>query len=116
MDKRYLLLSLMLTMLLQIFAQQYRTPAQQQLFTGEDSLNNGIAKSKTILSGYGSAYYQRDMVQKQAIASLERVVLFVGHRFNARISFFSEMEIENAVVAGQEKKRGNCDGTGFFEV
>lgn len=87
-----------------MFAQTYRTPAQQQLFTGEDSLSNGIAKSKTILSGYGSAYYQRDFVQKQAIASLERVILFVGHRFNAKISFFSEMEIENALVAGQEKK------------
>lgn len=84
--------------------QGYLTPAQQQLYTSEDSLHNGINVSKTVLSGYGSAYYRRDFVQKHAVASLERIILFVGHRFNHRISFFSEMELENAIVAGEEHK------------
>lgn len=97
-------MAFLMPMVLISFAQQYRTPAQQQLFTGEDSLHNGITKSRTILSGYGSAYYQRDFVRKHATMNLERVVLFVGHRFNARISFFSEMEIENALVVGGEEK------------
>lgn len=81
---------------------QYRTPAQT-LITSEDSLNNGIAKQRTIISGYGSAYYQRDNNASQATMSLERAVLFVGHQFNDRISFFSELEIEDAKVAGGEE-------------
>ncbi len=82
---------------------QYRTPAQQ-IITNEDSLTSGISKKRTVISGYGSAYYTRDMNMKTAGASLDRVVLFVGHQFNSRISFFSEMEIENALVAGLEQK------------
>jgi len=82
---------------------QYRTPAQQ-IITNEDSLHSGLVKQKTVISGYGSAYYTRNTNLQQSTASLDRVVLFVGHQFNSRISFFSEMEIENAVVAGMEQK------------
>lgn len=83
---------------------QTRTNAQNLVFTNEDSLHQGISKQKTIISGYGSAFYQRDFVREQSKATLERVVLFVGHQFNSKISFFSEMEIENALVAGGEEK------------
>ncbi|QEC69811.1 hypothetical protein FRZ67_21835 [Panacibacter ginsenosidivorans] len=81
---------------------QYRTNAQQLIMTNEDSLNAGISKNKTVLSGYGSASYQRDFNLKQSTATLERVVLFVGHQFNPKISVFTEMEIENAKVEGGE--------------
>ena len=70
---------------------QFRTRAQQQIFTNEDSLNAGTATNKTVISGYGSVAYQRDFNQKVSTATLERAVLFVGHQFNAKISFFSEM-------------------------
>lgn len=83
---------------------QTRTNAQNLVFTNEDSLHQGISKQKTIISGYGSAFYQRDGVLKQSTASLERVVLFVGHQFNSKISFFSEMELENGLVIGGEEK------------
>lgn len=84
---------------------QYRTQAQQLILTNEDSLNAGVvAKRRTIISGYGSAYYQRNFTLDQAKASLERNVLFVGHQFNSKIAFFSEMELENALVAGTEEK------------
>lgn len=84
---------------------QYRTPAQQQILTNEDSLNNGLTVGKkTIISGYGSAYLQRDFTRQLSVASLERVILFVGHQFNDRIAFFSEMELENAVVEGAESR------------
>jgi len=66
-------------------------------------LNAGLNKSKTVISGYGSAFYQRDFNLQQSKATLERVVLFVGHQFNQKIAFFSEMELENAVVAGGEE-------------
>ncbi|HEY2725935.1 MAG TPA: hypothetical protein VGI61_02080 [Parafilimonas sp.] len=85
---------------------QYRTNAQNLVLTNEDSLNANSNKSKTVISGYGSAFYQRDFDQQQSIATLERAVLFVGHRFNEKISFFSELEIENAKVAEGENGSG----------
>lgn len=81
---------------------QYRTNAQQLITTNEDSLHAGITKNKTVISGYGSAFYQRDFNFKQSIVTLERAVLFVGHQFSKKISFFSELELENAKVEGGE--------------
>ena len=78
---------------------QFRTRAQQ-LMTNEDSLSHGTNSSKTVISGYGSAFYQRDFNAHQSTVTLERAVLFVGHQFNEKISFFSELEIENAKIAG----------------
>ncbi len=79
------------------------TPAQRLItMSGEDSLNQGIAKGKTILSGYGSAYYQHDQNAEKAFITLERFVFFIGHQFNSKIAFFSETEIENAKIEGGE--------------
>jgi len=80
---------------------QFRTRAQQ-LMTNEDSLSRGTNSNKTVISGYGSAFYQRDFNAHQSTMTLERAVLFVGHQFNEKISFFSELEIENAKVAGAD--------------
>ena len=81
---------------------QVRTPAQQLLLTNEDSLNAGYGKSKTVISGYGSAFYQRNFNDKNGTITLERAVLFVGHQFNSKIAFFSELELENAKVDGSD--------------
>ncbi|MFI5195326.1 MAG: hypothetical protein ACHQD7_14765 [Chitinophagales bacterium] len=83
-------------------AQPFRTGAQQLVLSNEDSLHAGINSQKTVISGYGSAFYQRNFNQKQSTLTLERAVLFVGHQFSQKISFFSELEIENAKVAGGE--------------
>jgi hypothetical protein len=82
--------------------QAKQTPAQQLVAgTGEDSLNSyGVGHSKTVISGYGEATFQHDFNQETSTANLERAVLFVGHQFNGRIAFFSELEVENAKVAG----------------
>lgn len=80
---------------------QYQTPAQK-LVTSEDSLNASAAKNKTIISGYGSAAYQRDFNLHQSTVTLERAVLFVGHQFNNKIAVFTELEVENAKVEGGE--------------
>ena len=72
-------------------AQKYLTPAQKLMITSEDSLNNNAAKNKTVISGYGSAFYQRNFNTKVSTATLERAVLFVGHQFNEKIAFFSEL-------------------------
>lgn len=79
---------------------QYRTNAQQLIMTSEDSLNAGTVKNKTVVSGYGSAFYQRNFDQKLSSVTLERAVLFVGHQFSPKIAFFSELELENAKVEG----------------
>ncbi|MEP6952037.1 MAG: hypothetical protein ABI863_22295 [Ginsengibacter sp.] len=77
------------------------TPAQKLItMSAEDSLAQGIAKNKTVLSGYGSAYYQHDQNAQKAFVTLERFVFFIGHQFNNKIAFFSETEIENARIEG----------------
>lgn len=87
---------------------QFRTNAQNLVLTNEDSLNYGKdIKNKTVISGYGSAFYQRDFDHKISTASLERVVLFVGHRFSDKISLFTELELENAVVASSSDENSN---------
>ena len=70
--------------------------------TNEDSLLMGMGANgqKTVISGYGSAFYTRNFDLQQSTATLERAVLFVGHQFSQQISFFSELEIENAKVEG----------------
>lgn len=72
-----------------------------QIITREDSLNAGLTPSSnpTVISGYGQAKVEYDVRQKTGIASLTRNVVFLGHRFNKNISFFSEMELENAKVS-----------------
>ncbi|MEP7171574.1 MAG: hypothetical protein ABI855_19540 [Bacteroidota bacterium] len=74
----------------------------QQTQTAEDSLHHDSSSflSRTTIGGYGNAVYIRDFNQKYSSVNLERFVLFVGHKFNKKISFFSELEVEDAKVAG----------------
>ena len=76
--------------------------AKAQFLTREDSLNAGITPSmkSVILSGYGEAKYVYDVNQKTAKINLTRNVLFVGYKFSNKITFFSEMEVEDAKLDG----------------
>lgn len=80
--------------------------SKAQIVTSEDSLASGLipAKTSTVLSGYGEASATYDTKEQDGQADLKRIVLFVGHKFNHRISLFTELEVENAVVAGGEEK------------
>ena len=79
------------------------TPAQKLVaMSGEDSLSQGVTKSKTIISGYGSIFYQHDQNEQKGIINLERFVFFIGHQFNNKIAFFSETEVEDAKISGGE--------------
>lgn len=53
----------------------------------------------TTLGGYGEAVYNnyRDSSLKDQ-ADLKRFVLFLGHRFNDKLRFYSELEVEHALV------------------
>ncbi|HET6227195.1 MAG TPA: hypothetical protein VFF27_13000 [Bacteroidia bacterium] len=77
---------------------------QAQVLTKEDSLTAGLIQrdAATVLSGYGSIKYQHDVNNNVARANVDRVILFVGHKFSKKISFFSELELEDAKVAGGE--------------
>lgn len=78
---------------------------QAQIITHEDSLAAGLTikgNKATAISGYGEAFYTHDFKLETGTAQLKRAVLFIGHRFNDKISFFSEMELENAKVSGGE--------------
>lgn len=72
-----------------------------QVLTPEDSLLAGIGRrdASTVISGYGEVKASRHEQSGTAKANLTRAVLFVGHRFNHRISFLSELEVEDAMVS-----------------
>lgn len=111
--KKLVLLSIGCTLTAQLLTAQTLKPtvtaAQKLVMTNEDSLNQGMNTSKTVVSGYGSAFFQRDFNQQMSRATLERAVLFVGHQFNAKISLFTELELENAKVGP------GTDGVSGFE-
>ncbi len=73
--------------------------------TAEDSLNRNLSSllSHTSIGGYGNALYQNNTNLKTSFINLERFVLFVGHQFSKKISFFSELEVEDAKVSGGEE-------------
>lgn len=78
------------------------TDISAQVLTREDSLSNGLIRkeSTTVISGYGEAKCEYDLRYNIGNANLTRVVLFIGHKFTDKISFFSEMELEDGQIAG----------------
>ncbi len=74
--------------------------AFSQVLTREDSLSAGLIRTNntTVLSGYGQVKFEYDLRYKTGTATLTRNVLFLGHKFNNNIYFFSEMELEDARV------------------
>lgn len=75
----------------------------QEATTSEDSLNSSASsKPVTTIGGYGNVFYQSNKNLGTSKLDLERFVLFVGHRFNSKISLFTETEVEDAKVAGGE--------------
>jgi len=77
--------------------------AQKPTVTSEDSLNNNMSKKgTTTIGGYGNAFYQRNSRLQTSNLDLERFVIFTGHKFTDKISIFSELEVEDAKVAGGE--------------
>jgi hypothetical protein len=76
--------------------------------TGNSSGSSWADKTK--LGGYGEMHYN-SLDGKGGAASkdeidLHRFVLFFGHEFNSRTRFFSELEVEHALV--KDKDTGNA--------
>lgn len=59
--------------------------------------------SATTIGGYGEVHYANSSAPGEpGRVNLARFVLFVGHRFSDRITLRSELEVEDAKVAGGE--------------
>jgi len=73
-----------------------------QFLNREDSMLAGLNPSgnNVIISGYGEAKYSYNSNLETANINLTRTVLFVGYRFNNKISLLSEIEVEDAKVDG----------------
>lgn len=58
-------------------------------------------ESQTTVGGYGEVHYTNsDLPNDPATINLARFVLYLGHSFNERITFRSEVEIEDARIEG----------------
>lgn len=79
---------------------------KSQVLTKEDSLAANLLRSDraTVISAYGEVGVNYDLRYKTGEASLTRNVLFLGHKFSEKVSLFSEMELENALVVGGSNK------------
>lgn len=98
------------TLLILLLSVGYVGKVSAQVLTQEDSLAAGLIykQQATVLSGYGEARYSIDTKRKSAEARLSRIVLFLGHKFSNKISLFTELEVEDALVAtgGTSSGRG----------
>ena len=65
---------------------------------------NGLAAGSNTFGGYGELHYNnyRDGDKKDEI-DFHRFVLFYGHKFNDNLRFYSELEVEHALVEGGEE-------------
>ena len=64
----------------------------------------GLAAGSNTFGAYGELHYNnyRDGDKKDEI-DFHRFVLFYGHKFNDRLRFYSELEVEHALVEGGEE-------------
>jgi hypothetical protein len=74
-----------------------------QIGETRDGRAGATRASNTVIGGYGEVIYNnfRDS-ERSDRADLRRFVLFFGHRFNERLRFNSELEIEHAFLEGGE--------------
>lgn len=80
---------------------QKQIDAQQQRIASLEQAQTPAAEpSKTFFGGYGELHYNN--LDSGEELDLHRVVLFIGHRFDSRTRFNSEIEIEHAFVEGGE--------------
>ena len=73
-----------------------------QILTKEDSLSAGliVSKSATVLSSYGNVKYSNNITNGTSSTNVDRLILFIGHKFKSNLSFFSELEVEDAKIEG----------------
>ncbi|CAN5467240.1 hypothetical protein BH11BAC2_BH11BAC2_20190 [soil metagenome] len=93
--------SLITTVILICFIQDTASAQQNQSLPIDSSRTQfSSILGRTTFGGYGNAFYSRDNKNEYASVNLERFVLLVTHKFNNKITLFSELEVEDAKVEG----------------
>jgi len=64
--------------------------------------SSGLANGGTNVVGYGEVAYSKFRQSGNATADLQRFVFGFNHRFDERLTFHSEIEIEHAVVSSAD--------------
>lgn len=75
-----------------------------QIEATADAVEQGGTASHTTLGGYGELHYNnldKGGASKKSL-DFHRFVLFMGHEFDERTRFFSELEVEHSLVGGDE--------------
>lgn len=78
-------------------------PASQPVAAAPAVIETASAAPATTIGGYGEVSYNnylKDSSRNQA--DLKRFVLYFGHRFNDKLSFNSEVEIEHAIASADD--------------
>jgi len=65
--------------------------------------SSGLANGATNIIGYGEVAYSKFRQSGDATADLARFVFGFNHRFDERLTLHSEVEIEHAVVSGEDQ-------------
>jgi hypothetical protein len=81
---------------------QSTSPLQPVSVTG-DYQASGDAETRLPVAGYMEAHFNKDAGQPGR-GDFHRFVLLFGHSFSDRIKFWSEFELEHALVEGGEEK------------
>ncbi|WP_338360043.1 porin [Yeosuana marina] len=71
-----------------------QTNPQNQQNTAQRILSNS-ANTKVTIGGYGEIYYEQPEGEN-GVLNAERVVLFLGYKFNDKTQFVTEIELEDA--------------------
>ena len=79
-----------------------QAPLQTLSVTG-DYQKSGEGETRLPVAGYMDAHFNKDAGQPGR-ADFHRFVLLFGHSFSERIKFWSELEVEHALVEGGEAK------------
>lgn len=71
---------------------------------------------RTVVGGYGELHYNNldddvlaDGDDSLSQADLHRFIVYLGHEFTDRIRFFSELEVEHSLVAGDGSSAGEVE-------
>ena len=102
MQIRYLTLTLIILLSSLLVQAQDQTQAQviDSITILENTFRSEIYASrfgKTQLGGYAQIDYNQPLGNESnnGVLDVHRLVLFIGHKFNDRLSFFSEIEVEH---------------------
>ena len=70
------------------------------------STTHAQSDSKTTVGGYGELHYNEPDGSRRGMLDLHRFVIFLGHSFNEKLSFHSEIEIEHTKIEAGSTEGG----------